>query len=191
MSSSPTFILDPTSGVEEEEMLAIAQGRSHTSPPRSRPNSRLEILIMDMARSTEQRLENLARSQAEQSRSTEGKLENLARSQADQIEERFESFARAQSEQLANITGRLSSLEVSRHGTPSPSPNPGRRGSPSSAETMHVSVPSATGDLVPLSQAEVRRSERLMLKPRPDYRLLNRSATRQDKSITAIEEDAE
>src|SRR6218665_2743213 len=191
MSSSPTFILDPTSGVEEEEMLAIAQGRSHTSPPRSRPNSRLETLIMDMARSTEQRLENLARSQADQSRSTEGKLENLARSQAEQIEERFESFARAQSEQLANITGRLSSLEVSRHGTPSPSPNPGRRGSPSSAETMHVSVPSATGDLVPLSQAEVRRSERLMLKPRPDYRLLNRSATRQDKSITAIEEDAE
>src|SRR6218665_1212665 len=56
---------------------------------------------------------------------------------------------------------------------------------------MHVSVPSTTGDLVPLSQAEVRRSERLMLKPRPAYRLLNRSATRQDKSITAIEEDAE
>src|SRR6218665_1091730 len=150
---------------------------------------------MDMARSTEQRLENLARSQAEQSKSTkeqiEGKLENLARSQAEQskstkeqIEERFESFARAQSEkldefarnhtaELAHMTGRLSSLEVSRHGTPSPSPNPGRRGSPSSAETMHVSVPSTTGDLVPLSQAEVRRSERLMLKPRPDYRLLN------------------
>src|SRR6218665_3335547 len=190
MSSSPTFILDPTSGVEEEEMLAIAQGRSHTSPPRSRPNSRLEILIMDMARSTEQRLENLARSQAEQSkstkeqieerlehfarsqaeqsRSTEGKLENLARSQAEQsrsTEGKLESLARSQSEQLAHITGRLSSLEVSRHRTPSPSPNPGRRGSPSSAETMHVSVPSTNGDLVPLSQAEVRRSERLMLKP--------------------------
>src|SRR6218665_3242974 len=201
MSSSPTFILNPTSGVEEEEMLAIDQGRSHTPPPGSRPNSRLEILIMDMARSQEerarsidQRLENLARSQAEQSRSTEGKLENLAISQAEQsrsTEGKLESFARTQSEQLAHITGRLSSLEVSRHGTPSPSPNPGRRGSPSSAETMHVSVPSANGDLVPLSQAEVRRSERLMLKPRPDYRLLNRSATRQDKSITAIEEDAE
>src|SRR6218665_2363472 len=204
MSSSPTFILDPTSGVEEEEMLAIAQGRSHTPPPRSRPNSRLEILIMDMARSTEQRLENLARSQAEQSRSTEGKLENLARSQAEQSRsagERLDGLAKGQADlahaqighvaELANIMGRLSSLEVSRHGTPSPSPNPGRRGSPSSAETMHVSVPSTTGDLVPLSQVEVRRSERLMLKPRPDYRLLNRSATRQDKSITAIEEDAE
>src|SRR6218665_1197400 len=124
MSSSPTFILDPTSGVEEEERLAIAQGRSHTPPPKSRPNSRLEILIMDMARSTEQKVENLARSQAEQSRSTEGKLESLARSQAEQSqstkaqEERFESFARAQSEQLAHLTGRLSSLEVSRHGTP-------------------------------------------------------------------------
>src|SRR6218665_431208 len=176
MSSSPTFILDPTSGVEEEEMLAIAQGRSHTSPPRSRPNSRLEILIMDMARSTEQRLENLARSQAEQSQST-----------LEQIDE----ITRGCTEQLAHITGRLSSLEVTRHGTPSPSPNPGRRGSPSSAETMHVSVPSTNGDLVPLPQAEVRRSERLMLKSRPDYRLLNRSATRQDKSITAIEEDAE
>src|SRR6218665_138592 len=215
MSSSPTFILDPTSGVEEEEMLAIAQGRSHTPPPGSRPSSRLEILMMDlvrsqaemarsqgdMARSQEEsknKLKNLTRSQAEQSRSTEGKLESLARSQAEQsrstkeqMEERFESFARAQSEQLAHITGRLSSLEVSRHGTPSPSPNPGRRGSPSSAETMHVSVPSTSGDLVPLSQAEVRRSERLMLKPRPDYRLLNRSATRPDKSVTAIEEDAE
>src|SRR6218665_3750629 len=203
MSSSPTFIMNPTRGEEEEEeMLAIYPGRSHTSPPGSRPNSRLEILIMDMARSTEQRLENLARSQAEQSRSTkeqiEERFESFARAQSEQskftkvqIEERFESFARAQSEQLAHMTGRLSSLEVSRHGTPSPSPNPGRRGSPSSAETMHVSVPSANGDLVPLSQAEGRRSERLLLKPRPDYRLLNRSATRPDKSITAIEEDAE
>src|SRR6218665_2530889 len=251
MSSSPTFIMNPTRGEEEEEMLAIGRGRSHTPPPGSRPSSRLEILMMDLvrsqaemarsqaeqSRSTEEKLENLARSQAEQSRSTEGKLENLARSQAEQsrstegkleslarsqaeqsqstkeqIEERFESFARAQSEkldglakgqadlayaqighvaELANIMGRLSSLEVSRHGTPSTSPNPGRRGSPSSAETMHVSVPSINGDLVPLSQAEVRRSERLLLKPRPDYRLLNRSAIRQDKSITAIEEDAE
>src|SRR6218665_3431696 len=102
MSSRPTLIMNPTGGEEVEEMLAIDQGRSHTSSPRSRSNSRLEILIMDMARSTEQKLENLARSQAEQSRSTEGKLE---------------SFARTQSEQLAHITGRLSSLEVSRHGT--------------------------------------------------------------------------
>src|SRR6218665_3798999 len=137
MSSSPTFILNPTRG-EEEEMLAIDQGRSHTSPPRSRPSSRLEILMMDLARSQADMVRSqaeMARSQAEQSKSTkeqiEERLENLARSQAEQIEERFESFARAQSEQLANITGRLSSLEVSRHGTPSPSPNPGRRGSPS------------------------------------------------------------
>src|SRR6218665_19038 len=179
MSSSPTLIMNPTRGEEEEEILAIDRGRSHTPPPGSRPSSRIEILLMDLVRSHEeskQRLENLARSQAEQSRSTEGKLE---------------SFARTQSEHLAHITGRLSSLEVSRHGTPSTSPNPGRRGSPSSAETMHVSVPSTHGDLVPLSQVEVRKSKRLMLKPRPDYRLLNRSATRQDKSITAIEEDAE
>src|SRR6218665_1782961 len=159
MSSSPTFILDPTSGVEEEERLAIAQGRSHTSPPRSRPNSRLEILIMDMARSTELRFESLARSQAEQSRSTEEKLDGLARS----TELKLDEFARSHTAELSNMMGRLSSLEVSRHGTPSTSPNPGRRGSPSSAETMHVSVPSTNGDLVPLSQAEVRRSERLML----------------------------
>src|SRR6218665_2374372 len=112
MSSSPTLIMNPTRGEEEEEMLAIGRGRSHTPPPKSRPNSRLEILIMDMARSTEQKLESLARSQAEQSQSTKAQ------------EERFESFARAQSEQLAHLTGRLSSLEVSRHGTPSPSPNP-------------------------------------------------------------------
>src|SRR6218665_221426 len=116
MSSSPTFIINPTRG-EEEEMLAIDQGRSHTPPPGSRPSSRLEILMMDLfrsqaetARSTEQKLENLARSQAEQSRSTEEKLESLARSQAEQSqstkaqEERFEGFARAQSEQLAHLT---------------------------------------------------------------------------------------
>src|SRR6218665_3429196 len=130
--------MNPTSEVEEEEMLAIDQGRSHTPPPRSRPSSRIEILLRDLIRSQRE---------------------------------------------LSNMMGRLSSLEVSRHGTPSPSPNPRRRGSPSLAETMHVSVPSTTGDLVPLSQAEVRRTERLMLKPRPDYRLLNRSATRPDKSI--------
>src|SRR6218665_3585329 len=187
MSSSPTFIMNPTRGEEEEEMLAIDPGRSHTPPPGSRPNSRLEILIMDMARSTEQRLENLARSQAEQSRSTEEKLDGLARS----TELKLDEFARSHTAELSNMMGRLSSLEVSRHGTPSPSPNPGRRGSPSSAETMHVSVPSANRDLVPQSQAEVRRSERLLLKPRPEYRLLNRSAIRPDKAITAIEEDAE
>src|SRR6218665_3220262 len=204
MSSSPTFIMNPTRG-EEEEMLAIDQGRSHTPPPRSRPSSRIEILLMDLvrsqaetARSTEQKFENLARAQSEQSKSTkeqiEERFESLARSQAEQSQstkDQIDGITRGCAEQLANMMGRLSSLEASRHGTPSPSPNPGRRGSPSSAETMHVSVPSANGDLVPLSQAEVRRSERLMLKPRPDYRLLTRSATRQDKSITAIEEDAE
>src|SRR6218665_3183739 len=205
MSSSPTLIMNPTRGEEEEEMLAIGRGRGHTPPPGSRPSSRIEILLMDLvrsqaetARSTELRFENLARAQSEHSKATkeqiDEKLENLARSQAEQsrsTEGRLENLARTQSEQLAHITGRLSSLEVFRHGTPSPSPNPGRRGSPSSAETMHVSVPSPNGALVPLSQAEIRRSGRLMLKPRPDYRLLNRSATRQDKSITAIEEDAE
>src|SRR6218665_2359630 len=162
MSSSPTFIMNPTRGEEEEEMLAIDQGRSRTPPPRSRPSSRLEILMMDlvrtqaeMARSQEdlvrsqeeskQKLESLARAQSEQSKATkeqiEERFESLARAQSEQskstkeqIEERFESFARAQSEQLAHVTGRLSSLEVSLHGTPSPSPNPGRRGSPSSAE---------------------------------------------------------
>src|SRR6218665_1296908 len=161
MSSSPTFILNPTSGVEEQEMLAIDQGRSHTPPPESRPNSRLEILIMDMARSTEQRFENLARAQSEQSMSTkeqiEERFESLARSQAEQSQstkDQIDGITRGCAEQLANIMGRLSSLEVSRHGTTSPSPNPGRRGSPSSAEPMHVSVPSTNGDLVPLSQAE-------------------------------------
>src|SRR6218665_735700 len=194
MSSSPTFIINPTRGEEEEEMLAIGQGRSHTPPPGSRPSSRIEILLMDLvrsqaetARSTEQRLENLARSEAEQSRSTEEKLDGLARS----TELKLGEFARSHTAELSNMMGRLSSLEVSRYGTPSPSPNPGRRGSRSSAETVYVSVPSTTGDLVPLSQAEVRRSERLLLKTRPDYRLLNRSAIRPDKSITAIEEDAE
>ena len=112
MSSSPTLIINPTRGVEEEEMLAIDQGRSHTPPPRSRPSSRIEILLRDLVRSQA----DMARSQEE----SKQKLENLAR---------------AQSEQLAHITGRLSSLEVSRQGTPSTSPNPGRRGSPSSAET--------------------------------------------------------
>src|SRR6218665_1903335 len=156
MSSSPTFIMNPTRGEEEEEMLAIGRGRSHTPPPGSRPSSRLEILMMDLvrsqaetARSTEQKLENLARSQAEQSRSTEGKFESFVRAQSEKLDELAKGqadLAYAQTghvAELANIMGRLSSLEVSRHGTPIPSPNPGRRGSPSSAETMHVSVPSA------------------------------------------------
>src|SRR6218665_117332 len=99
MSSSPTFIINPTRGEEKEEMLAIDQGRSHTPPPRSRPSSRIEILLMDLVRSHA----DMARSQEE----SKQKLENLAR---------------AQSEQLAHITGRLSSLEVSRQGTPSTSP---------------------------------------------------------------------
>src|SRR6218665_3904438 len=158
MSSRPTLIMNPTGGEEVEEMLAIDQGRSHTSSPRSRSNSRLEALIMEMTRSIDQQVVEIRRGYASE---------------------------------MASAKGRLSYVEKSLHSTPSPSPNPGRRGAPSSAETMHVSGPSTNGALVPLSQAEVRRSQRLMLKPRPDYRLLNRSATRQDKSITAIEEDAE
>src|SRR6218665_3750491 len=54
---------------------------------------------------------------------------------------------------------------------------------------MNVSVPSTSGYLVPLSQSQVR-SERLLLKPRPDYRLLHRSAIGQDRSITEVDEDA-
>src|SRR6218665_683037 len=114
MSSSPTFIMNPTRGEEEEEMLAIDQDRSHTPPPGSRPSSRLETLMMDLVRSQAE----LARSQAEQSQSTKEQIDEITRGCA---------------EQLANMMGRLSSLEASRHGTPSTSPNPGRRSSPSSA----------------------------------------------------------
>src|SRR6218665_2500063 len=192
MSSSPALIVSHTKEVEEE-LLAIEQGRSHTSSPRSRPNSRLEILLMDLARSqteiarsqedmvrfqeeSKQRLESLARSQAEQSRSTEGKLDGLART----TEGKLDELARGHAAELANIMGRISSVEKSLHGTPSPSPIPGRRGSSPSAETMNVSVPSTPGYLVSLSRSQVRRSQRLLLKPRPDYRLLNRSAIWQD-----------
>src|SRR6218665_1722994 len=204
MSSSSTFIVSHTKEVEEEELLAMDQGRSHTSSPRSRPNSRLEILIMEMTRSTEQKFESLASAQSEQTRS---QFESLARAHSEQTRSHFESLARAQSEQsqstkeqladlarghasdLAYIMGRLSSVEKSLHATPSPIP--GRRGSSPSAETMHVSVPSTSGYLGRLSQSQVRRSQRLLLKPRPDYRLLNRSAIWQDRSITEVDEDAE
>src|SRR6218665_2326512 len=129
MSSSPTFIVSHTKEVEDEQLLARDQGRSHTSSPRSRPKSRLEVLIMEFARSTEQRFENLARSQAEQSRSTEGKLDGLAKGQADLAYAQIGHVA-----DLANIMGRISSVEKSLHGTPSPSPFPGRGGSPPSGQ---------------------------------------------------------
>src|SRR6218665_1285314 len=113
MSSSATFIVSHTKEVEEEELLAIDQGRIHTSSPRRRPKSRLEILIMDMSRFTEQRFENLARSQAEQSRSTEEKLDGLARS----TEGKLDGLAKGQADlayaqighvaELANIMGRI------------------------------------------------------------------------------------
>ena len=177
MSSSPPFTVGQTKE-EEEELLAIEQGRSHTSSPRSRPNSRLEMLMIEIARSTEQKLESLARAQSEQTRSqlevtkyTEEKLDELARGQADlasaQIGHTFE---------MANIVGRILSVKRSLHGTPSPSPIPGRRGSSSSAETINVSAPTTSGYLVPSSNPQVRRSQRLQLKSRPDYnyRLLNR-----------------
>ena len=98
--------MNPTRGEEEEEMLAIDRGRSHTPPPRSRPSSRIEILLMDLvrsqtetARSTELRFENLARAQSEQSKSTK-----------EQIEDGFESLARSQAEQSRSIEGKLEGL---------------------------------------------------------------------------------
>src|SRR6218665_383031 len=136
MSSSPIFIVSQRKEVEEEELLAIDQGRSHTSSPRSRPKSRLEMLLMDMARS-----------QKERARSIDQKIESWAKSTEQKLEELTRSYASA----TANMMGRRSSVEISLHGTPSPSPIPGRRGSSPSAETMHVSVPSTSGYLVPLS----------------------------------------
>jgi len=99
------------------------------------------------------------------------------------IDQKLEELTRGYASEMANMMGRLSSVERSLHGPPSPSPIPGRRGSSHSAETINVSVPSTSGYLVPLSQSQVR-SERLLLKPRRDYRLLNRSAIWQDRSIT-------
>src|SRR6218665_3902855 len=180
MSSSPTFIVSQTKEVEEEELLVIDQGRSHTSSPRCRPNSRLEILVMDMARSQEERArsqEERAQSQEERARSTEQKLESLVE-QSKSTEGKLTELGRGQADlayaqighvaEMANIMGRISSVEVSLHGTPSPSPIPGRRGSSPSAETIDVSVASTSGYLVPVSQSQVRRSERLLLKLRPD-----------------------
>src|SRR6218665_1211314 len=169
MPSSLTFLAGQTKEVEEEQWLARDRGRRPTSSPRSRPKSRLEILMMDIARSQEQKLDGFASS----------------------IEQKIDELTRGYADQVAYTVGRISSVEVSLQDTPRPSANPGRRGSSSSAETMHVCVPSTNGYLVPLSQSEVRRSQRLLLKPRPDFRLLNRSAIRPDKSITAIGEDAE
>src|SRR6218665_86522 len=182
MSSSPTFIVSHTKEVEEEQLLARNQGRSHTSSPRSRPKSRLEMLIMEMTRSQME----MARSQEDIARSLDQKLDGLANSMDRKVEELTRGYASA----TANIMGRISSVDKSLYGTPSPSPTPGRRGSSPSAETMYVSMPSTSGYLVPLSQSQVR-SERLLLKPRPDYRLLNRSARWQNRSITEVDEDAE
>src|SRR6218665_1457815 len=108
MSSSPTFTVRQKNDgeVEEEELLAIDQGRSHTSSPGSRPNSRLEILIMDMARSQSEQLTELAKGQAD-----------------------LASAQRGHAAEMANVMGRISSVEKSLRGTPSPSPIPGRRGS--------------------------------------------------------------
>ena len=105
------------------------------------------MLMMEIARSTEQKLESLARAQSEQSkstkeqlnvlaRSTEGKLDGLARGQADLAHAQTGHVA-----EMANIMGRISSVEKCLHGTPSPSPIPGRRGSSPSAETINVYVP--------------------------------------------------
>lgn len=64
-----TFTLEQEEEGEEEELLAIDQGRSHTSSPRSRPSSRHDGLLTDMARSQE-----------ETARSTKEQLHDLARS---------------------------------------------------------------------------------------------------------------
>ena len=163
---------------------------------------------MDMARSTEQKLESLARSQSEKSKSTKEQLYALARAQSEQTwsqseqsqstKKQLAELARGQADlayaeighvaEMANIMERISSVEKSLHGTPSPSLIPGRRGSSPSAETINVSVPTTSGYLVPLSQSQVRRSQRLLLKPRPDYWLLNRSAVWQYRSISEVDD---
>src|SRR6218665_2579685 len=91
MSSSPTFIVSQTKEVEEE-LLAIDQGRSHTSSPRSMPNSRLEILMMDLVRSQTELArsqEEMARSQKERARSIDQKIESLARALTEQTRSPF------------------------------------------------------------------------------------------------------
>src|SRR6218665_599280 len=135
MSSSPTFIVSQTKEVEEEQMLARDRGKSHTSSPKSRPKSRLEILIMEMARSQEQKLESLVRAQSEQTRS---QLESCAKS----TEQKIDELTRGYTDGLAYTVGRTSSVEVSLQGTPSPSPNPSRRvSSPSQKQCTSPCLP--------------------------------------------------
>src|SRR6218665_1964547 len=97
MSTSPTFTVRQKNDGEEEEWVAIDQGRSHTSSPRSRPKSRLEILLMDVARSQEER-----------ARSIDQKIESLARALTEQTRSLLE-LVRPPAE-LANIMGRISSV---------------------------------------------------------------------------------
>src|SRR6218665_608388 len=52
--------------------------------------------------------------------------------------------------------GTISSVERSLNGTHSPSPIPGRRGSPSLADTLNVSVPTTSGYLVPSSNPQLK-----------------------------------
>ena len=73
MSSRPTLIMNPTGGEEVEEMLAIDQGRSHTSSPRSRSNSRLEALIMEMTRSIDQQVVEIRRGYASEMAGANGR----------------------------------------------------------------------------------------------------------------------
>src|SRR6218665_715387 len=105
MSSSPTFIVSQTKEVEEEERLAIGPVRSHTSSPRSRPSSRLEILMMDLVRSQAE----MARSQGDMARSQE----DLVQSQ-EESKQKLESLARSQAEQSQSTKERLADSERSR-----------------------------------------------------------------------------
>src|SRR6218665_510374 len=108
----------------------LDQGRNRTASIKSRPSwSRLECLMMDMVRSQM----DVARSQEQIARSIEQMLDELSKSM-----------------------GTLSSVERSLHGTPSPSPIPGRRSSSPSAETTNVSVPTTSGYLVPSSNTQLK-----------------------------------
>src|SRR6218665_788639 len=116
MSSSPIFTVRQKNDKQKKKMIAIQHKKNHTSSPRSRPNSRLEMLMIDIARSTEQRLESLAKAQPEKTRSQEEskqKLDGLARGQADLAYAQIGHVA-----ELANIMGRISSVEKSLQGPP-------------------------------------------------------------------------
>ena len=114
--------------VEGDEQELLRSRRSQVSSPASRPPSRVEILLMDMAKSQAESVKTLETLTLGQRELTSGQRELvLGQQDLSKAQSELANTQMGQVVGLADLAGRITSIESSIQGSRNPSPFPDYR----------------------------------------------------------------